>query len=129
WGARHLLDLGFTEGDLLIACTEGGETPYVLGATEQAARSSSRRPWLLFCNPEAVLAPGIERFRRVQENPLVRRICLDVGPMALAGSTRMQASTVLQLALGLALLHPDESAQTMLRNYRERVEQTDLAFL
>lgn len=129
WGARHLRELGFADGDLLIACTEGGETPYVLGAIEKAAQVSSMRSWLLFCNPEGALDPGIERFRRVRENPLIRRICLDVGPMALAGSTRMQASTVLQLALGLALLHPDEPASKILRRYRERMEETDLAFL
>src|SRR5690606_5512089 len=36
FGARHLMGLGFTKNDLLIACTEGGETPYVIGATEKA---------------------------------------------------------------------------------------------
>jgi len=37
YGARHLEQMGFADGDLLIACTEGGETPYVIGATERAA--------------------------------------------------------------------------------------------
>jgi N-acetylmuramic acid 6-phosphate etherase len=37
--------------------------------------------------------------------------------MALTGSTRMQASTVLQLALGLALLHPKESSQRWISRF------------
>lgn len=129
WGGDHLRQLGFTEGDVLVACTEGGETPFVLGAVEAAVQASSRRPWLLFCNPESALSPGIERFRRVRENRRVHAMCLDVGPMALAGSTRMQASTVLQLAVGIALLHPDEPARQILSRYREHVIGTDFTFL
>ena len=129
WGARHLMDLGFANGDILIACTEGGETPFVLGAAEKAAETSARPPWLLFCNPETALAPDIERFRRVRDNPRVRTMCLDVGPMALAGSTRMQASTVLQLALGLSLLHPEVPAREVLSRYRAHAGGTDLSFL
>ena len=128
-GARHLRELGFGPDDLLIACTEGGETPFVLGATEEAASLSSRRPWLLFCNPEAALTARVERFRRISENPRVRRICLEAGPMALAGSTRMQASTVLQLAVGAALLHPRIPARELLSAYRRRVHEMDLSFL
>ena len=37
FGARHLKQLGFANGDLVIATTEGGETPYVIGAVELAA--------------------------------------------------------------------------------------------
>ena len=37
YGARQLEELGFEEGDLLISSTEGGETPFVIGATERAA--------------------------------------------------------------------------------------------
>lgn len=129
WGGDHLRQLGFTEGDVLVACSEGGETPFVLGAVEAAAKASTHKPWLLFCNPESALSPGIERFRRVRENPRVRAMCLDVGPMALAGSTRMQASTALQLAVGIALLHPGEPAREILSHYREHVIGTDFAFL
>jgi N-acetylmuramic acid 6-phosphate etherase len=33
FGERQLRELGFREGDMLISCTEGGETPFVIGAT------------------------------------------------------------------------------------------------
>jgi N-acetylmuramic acid 6-phosphate etherase len=75
----------------------------VIGCAEQAAVSSRRSPWFLYCNPDEVLRP-IERSRRVLESGTIEKISLFVGPMALSGSTRMQASTVLQLGIGLALL-------------------------
>ncbi len=128
-GARHLEELGFSDGDLLIASTEGGETPYVIGATLCAAELSSNPPWFLYCNPDAVLEPTVERFRRVRGHPGVRKLCLHVGPMALAGSTRMQASTVLELAIGAALLHPDTPAADVVRTLRSRVERVGLAWL
>lgn len=103
YGARHLMQLGFRDGDLLIATTEGGETPYVIGATEEAEKVSHRKPFFLHCNPPDILKSHVQRSKRVLENPRIESICLFVGPMALSGSTRMQASTVLMLAVGLAL--------------------------
>lgn len=104
YGAKQLLELGFQDGDLLIGPTEGGETPYVIGAIEEAARVSHNPPWMLYCNPDEILCEKVERSKRVIENEKIRKLNLSVGPMALSGSTRMQASTVLQLACGLALL-------------------------
>lgn len=129
YGARHLQEMGFADGDLLISCTEGGETPYVIGATEQAAAMSTNKPFFLYCNRDDLLAPNIQRFRRVHENPDIEKICLDVGPMALSGSTRMQASTVLQLAVGAALLHGDEPAADLVTGFASRVRETEFSFL
>jgi N-acetylmuramic acid 6-phosphate etherase len=103
YGARHLLELGFGRNDLLIGSTEGGETPYVIGAALKAAEFSARPPQFLCCNPREVLVKRVERSRRVLTDPRIRSFCLDIGPMALTGSTRMQASTVLMLVIGLAL--------------------------
>ncbi|UCF66987.1 MAG: SIS domain-containing protein [Acidobacteriota bacterium] len=129
YGARHLEQVGFEDGDLLIGCTEGGETPYVIGAAEHAARISSNPPYFLYCNPDSVLKRRIGRFRRVHENPHIRKLCLFVGPMALTGSTRMQASTVLQLAVGAALLFPDRPALDLIEDFRSRVGAVDFSFL
>ncbi len=103
YGARHLVELGFGPNDLLIGSTEGGETPYVIGAVEKAAEISRHAPQFLYCNPRAILVERVERSRRVLTNPRIRSFCLETGPMALTGSTRMQASTVLMLVIGLAL--------------------------
>ena len=129
YGARHLQEMGFADGDLLISCTEGGETPYVIGATEKAAEISSNHPYFLYCNANSALTHDIERFQRVHENPNIEKLCLHVGPMALAGSTRMQASTVLQLAVGSALLHPEEPAKDLISRFHEQVRDSDFSFL
>ena len=103
YGRRHLLDLGFQEGDLLIAITEGGETPYVLGTLDAALEGSSRNPWFVFCNPASILASTVERSRKALGNPRVNSLCLPTGPMALSGSTRLQAATAQMMAVGMAL--------------------------
>jgi N-acetylmuramic acid 6-phosphate etherase len=44
----------------LIGTTEGGETPYVIGAVEEADSISARAPFFLYCNsPEIPLAEAI----------------------------------------------------------------------
>ncbi|MFP6897517.1 MAG: SIS domain-containing protein [Roseibacillus sp.] len=103
YGARQLQELGFEEGDLMVGITEGGETPFVIGATEAAARQSANRPFFLYCNPDEVLAEVAPRSKRVLENDAIRKTNLTVGPMAITGSTRMQASTVQMAAVGWAL--------------------------
>lgn len=103
YGARHLRQLGFSKNDLLIGSSEGGETPYVIGAVEEAAATSKRRPFFLFCNPRDLLIKKVERSKCVLTDPKIESIELATGPMALTGSTRMQASTVLMLVIGLAL--------------------------
>lgn len=132
FGVRQLMDLGFTANDLLISCTEGGETPFVIGATEHAASFSSRTPYFLFCNETEILATTVERSRRIIENKKIQKICLPTGPMALAGSTRMQATTVLMLAVGSAMfaaLRPNEKAQDRIDMLLKDLQTTDLSGL
>jgi N-acetylmuramic acid 6-phosphate etherase len=118
YGARQLHDLGFKDGDLLIAITEGGETPFVIGACNEAARLGREAPWFLYCNPDTTLE-GLDRCREVLNNPHVKKLNLTCGPMALTGSTRMQASTVQMAAAGLAVLH-DWSSQAALGEFIAR---------
>lgn len=112
---RQMEALGFSGKDLLIASTEGGETPFVIGAAEKAAEISGYKPWFLYCNPDEQLLHLTERTHRILTHPGVSRINLSAGPMALSGSTRMQASTVLMYAIGLGLLNafqePDVDGQ------------------
>lgn len=105
YGERQLADARFRDGDLLVAASEGGETPFVIGAVESAAGISGNRPWFLYCNPDDSLVRAAERSARVIADPRVEKLVLPTGPMALSGSTRMQASTVLMEAIGLALLN------------------------
>lgn len=119
YGSEHLVSLSFSENDLLISSTEGGETSFVIGATEKAATLSKRKPFFLYCNPRDVLVQHVERSRRVLQNSNINSVCLDVGPMALSGSTRMQASTVLMLAIGMSLLNYSKSDLSKFINFFE----------
>ena len=104
YGARQLEDAGFEKGDLLLAITEGGETPFVIGACERAAQEpGGRKPWFLYCNPDEILIRTAERSRRVLENPSIEKLNLTVGPMAVTGSTRLQATSVQMFTAGSAL--------------------------
>lgn len=103
YGARMLDEAGFCEGDLLVATTEGGETPYVIGAALRAPQVSSRNHWFMYCNPAEILINKLARCKQALLHPHLQKMNLTVGPMAISGSTRMQASTVLMLAAGTAL--------------------------
>lgn len=131
FGARQLREIGFGPDDLLVCCTEGGETPSVIGATEEATRLSSRKPFFLYCNPDDVLHAEVERSRLVLENPAIEKICLFVGPMALSGSTRLQASTALMLGAGCALLRAADTgiAAPDIAALIDFMNKTDFSFL
>ena len=78
YGERQLMELGFGPNDLLLASTEGGETPFVIGSANKAAAVSNRKPYFLYCNPDEVLLPII-RSREVLENSRINKINLTVG--------------------------------------------------
>lgn len=125
YGERQLMELGFGPLDLLLASTEGGETPFVIGACNKAAAVSSRAPYFLYCNPDEVLMP-IHRSREVIENSKIKKINLTVGPMAISGSTRMQSSTVLMLGIGVGLLYRHESQDKFNDFYKDFLNRLTL---
>ncbi|MDG2170390.1 MAG: hypothetical protein P8L44_20980 [Opitutales bacterium] len=129
YGKRQLLELGYSENDLLISTTEGGETPFVIGATEAATTTGKRNPWFIHCNPDDQLIQEVERSRRVIQNPNINNLSLFVGSMGLSGSTRMQASTVLMAAVGWAIRFGDnkELIAAQFEKFLHTWEQLDLS--
>ncbi|MDR0337961.1 MAG: hypothetical protein LBI18_12820 [Planctomycetaceae bacterium] len=101
FGKRQLFDAGIKAGDCLIAISEGGETSSVIG-TIHAALELGLRTHFLFNNPSDLLVRQIERSRVVIEDSRVNVVNLATGAMAVAGSTRMQATTIEMLIAGLA---------------------------
>lgn len=104
YGKRQLIDLGFSDGDLLISITEGGETSFVIGASNAACEISSNNGYFLYCNPDEELK-SILRSKEIIENENIHKINLTVGAMTISGSTRMQATTVQMFFSGLAVLN------------------------
>ena len=94
FGARQLTELGYQPRDTFFGITEGGETPFVIGATHEAAEHQQGPVAFLYCNPTQVLTETIERSKQIIDHPHVRSTCLATSPMALAGSTRMQATSI-----------------------------------
>ena len=126
FGARQLRDLGFKDGDLLIAVTEGGETPFVIGATHEALKTSSLNHYFLYCNPTELLIEKVQRSREIIENKRVKAIDLSFEPMVLSGSTRLQACTVQLLATGACLFQKENLAE-YLQTILEEVKALDFS--
>ncbi|MBO4632640.1 MAG: sugar phosphate isomerase [Lentisphaeria bacterium] len=102
FGRRQVQEMGMGKGDMLVAITEGGETSSVLGTVFEALDHGSQ-VFLMFNNPADLLAEHLERSRKAIRDPRVCVLDLSCGPMALAGSTRMQATTSEQLVAAGAL--------------------------
>jgi N-acetylmuramic acid 6-phosphate etherase len=78
---------GVTGGDVVIGVTASGRTPYVGGALA-AASGCGAYTALVTCNPGAPL------------HPLARAVlAAETGPEAIAGSTRLKATSALKLIL------------------------------
>ncbi len=130
YGARHLNDLGFTEEDLLICSTEGGETPIVIGAAQEATKISKHKCYYLYCNPTEVLVKNIDRSREIITHNKIHPVELYCGCMGVAGSTRMQASTILQAFISMALFQDKKgNSATELKLFNNFYSKFDLSFL
>jgi N-acetylmuramic acid 6-phosphate etherase len=102
FGRRQAQELSINSNDALIAITEGGETSSVLGSLAEALDVGAKA-FLLFNNPADILSKYIERSRKAIEDPRVTVLDLFCGSMAIAGSTRMQATSSEQLVAGAML--------------------------
>ena len=101
FGYHQMEQAGVREGDVVVAISEGGETSSVIGTVLRGVDAKAK-VFFLFNNPAELLAAKLERCRRVIENPAVTTIVLCTGPMGVAGSTRMQATTIEMLVAGAA---------------------------
>lgn len=101
-GAEQARELELTRGDVLIAMSEGGETSSVIGTAFQALHDGCQ-VFFVFNNPAELLCQNIERSRILIEHPEVTVLDLHSGPMALSGSTRMQATSSEFLYISIAM--------------------------
>lgn len=102
FGRRQIKEAGLQQGDVVVAITEGGETPFVIG-TAWEGLDRGAEVFFVYNNPTALLAEHVERSRQVIEEPRIVKLDLTTGPMAVMGSTRMQATTAELLVVGAAL--------------------------
>lgn len=102
FGREQVRELELRGGDLFVAISEGGETSSVIGSARQALEDGCE-VFFVFNNPTDLLVDRIERSRALIADERVTPVDLTTGPMALSGSTRMQATTAELLFIGAAM--------------------------
>ena len=102
FGRRQLQEAGVQRDDVVVAITEGGETPFVIGTAWQGLAAGAH-VFFVYNNPSELLCRHVQRSREVIEEPRIGKLDLATGPMAITGSTRMQATTTELLVVGAAL--------------------------
>jgi N-acetylmuramic acid 6-phosphate etherase len=102
FGKKQIGDLGVSNKDVVFAITEGGETSFVIGTAWKGVEVGAK-VYFVYNNPDDVLCRHVQRSREVIEEPRIEKINLTTGPMAITGSTRMQATTI-QLCVLLTVL-------------------------
>src|SRR5258708_25229400 len=93
FGKKQIGDLGVSSRDVVFAITEGGETSFVIGTAWKGVEVGAR-VYFVYNNPDDVLCANVIRSREVIQEPRIEKINLTTGPMAITGSTRMQAKTI-----------------------------------
>lgn len=102
FGAKQIGDMGVSEVDVVFAITEGGETSFVIGTAWKALECGAR-VYFIYNNLDDILREHVERSREILDEPRIEKINLTTGPMAITGSTRMQATSI-QLCVMLTIL-------------------------
>jgi N-acetylmuramic acid 6-phosphate etherase len=107
FGRYQMKEHNVQPGDVVVAITEGGETPFVIGTAWQGLQAGAN-VFFVYNNPTAILCRHVKRSREIIEEPRIIKLDLTTGPMAITGSTRMQATTaelfILASALEIALV-------------------------
>ena len=102
FGKKQMTDLKVSAQDVVFAITEGGETSFVIG-TAWAGVEAGAKVYFVYNNPDDILCQHVQRSREVIEDARIEKINLTTGPMAITGSTRMQATSI-QLCVLLTIL-------------------------
>ncbi|MBN1223974.1 MAG: hypothetical protein JXB23_12065 [Candidatus Aminicenantes bacterium] len=134
-GRLQLKERNVEQGDCVFAVTEGGETSSVIGAIKAALdqygelshakiEEAGKHLYFIYNNPDDDLM-SLERSRSVIGNPAITKINLTTGPQAIAGSTRMQATTSETFVVGSIL---EAGIFRILRNFLTEEDLKELGF-
>lgn len=88
-GKNVIASYKITEEDVVVGISASGRTPFVLAAIKEA-------------NEQNILTVGISNNRNSElEKAVALNICIEVGPEAIRGSTRLKAGTAQKLVLNM----------------------------
>ena len=102
FGARQVQEAGVGPGDVVVGLAECGLSASINGSVIEAIERGCNT-YYIYCNPKDILCTHLERVRKVFAKEDIVKISLFVGNMAVAGSTRMEVTTVELLAAGAAI--------------------------
>lgn len=102
FGAQQIIDAKVGPGDVVVGLAECGLSASINGSVIEADKQGCTT-YYIFCNPKEILVNHLERCRLVFERDNIIKINCFVGNMAIAGSTRMQVTTVELLTVGAAI--------------------------
>ncbi len=118
FGRHQLKEAGVQRDDVVVAITEGGETSFVIGTAWQGLDVGAH-VFFVYNNPSDLLRRHVQRSREILDEPRIHKLDLATGPMAITGSTRMQATTTELLVVGAALETAIAHAYASVRSPRE----------
>lgn len=101
FGVKQLIAQGYTNNDLVVGLSASGESNFILGAIDYAAKNSIHKPYIICNNPITAIITRNPKHIAAKKN-YINVLSLDVGAMALTGSTRLQATSAMQIVLALA---------------------------
>jgi N-acetylmuramic acid 6-phosphate etherase len=119
FGKKQIGELGVSARDVVFAITEGGETSFVIGTAWKGVEVGAK-VYFVYNNPDEVLLKTVQRSREIIEDPRIEKLNLTTGPMAITGSTRMQATTI-QLGVLLTIL------EMVVRDLLRQLDPNDVA--
>lgn len=102
FGREQVKEAGVGPGDVVVALAECGLSASVNGAALEGQERGCKT-YYFYCNPKDILYAHLDRVKESFDRPDIIKIPLFVGNMAVAGSTRMQVTTVELLVAGAAL--------------------------
>ncbi len=113
FGAQQTVDSGAEVGDVMVVLAECGLSSSTIGSAVKAD-DMGISTYYFYYNPKDILCRYLERARKVFAHERIKFIPMFAGNMAVAGSTRMQVTTIELLLAGVAL---EVSAMRYLRDH------------
>ena len=102
FGRQQVVEANVGPGDVVVALAECGLSASVNGAALQGEENGCNT-YYFYCNPKEILYEHLDRVKESFDRKDIIKVPLYVGNMAVAGSTRMQVTTVELLVAGAAL--------------------------
>lgn len=119
-GQAVVTEEGISEGDVVIVTSASGSASYNVGVARQAEKCGAHV--IYFYNSSENIP---ERTQSLFREGIASPVCIDIGPPAIAGSTRLQPATLALLCFGTLL---EQAAERLAASSLSKPELTPERF-